>query len=81
MTIPTPRLPVVEVLDDDMAEILRQKTPQQRLHIAFGMWESARAMIRGTLRAEHPDWTEKQIAQETAHRLSHGATRHVPGRT
>lgn len=81
MTSPTPRRPVIEVLDTEMAEILAKKTPQERLQIAFGMWESAREMIRGTLRAEHPEWTEQQISQETAHRLSHGATRNVPGRT
>jgi len=30
----------IEVIDDGMARIFREKTPQQRLAIAFGMWSS-----------------------------------------
>ena len=61
-----------------MVEILRNLTPQQRLKTAFGMWESARILIRGTIRQQHPDWTEDQVRRETANRLSHGATERVP---
>ena len=62
-----------EMVDDAMAAILRQKTPAQRLAIAFGMWDFAKQMIRSVLRAEHPDWTPEQIKRETARRMSHGA--------
>lgn len=63
----------IEVIDDDMAKVLREKTPQQRLAIAFGMWTSARMQITNYLRAEHPDWSESVIQKEVAKRLSHGA--------
>lgn len=63
----------IEVIDDDMAEIFRQKTPAERLAIVHGMWRSARQMILAILRSEHPDWTEQEILKETARRLSHGA--------
>lgn len=62
-----------EMMDDTMAAIMRQKTPDQRLAIAFGMWDFAKAMIRSVLQAEHPDWTAEQINRETARRISHGA--------
>lgn len=32
----------IEIIDDTMASVLREKTPQQRLAIAFGLWTSAK---------------------------------------
>jgi hypothetical protein len=63
----------IEVLDDDMAEVFRSMTGAQRLKIANDMFESARRMIASHLAAEHPDWDEQRIQEETARRLSHGA--------
>jgi hypothetical protein len=62
----------IEVVDDAMAEVLRQKTPEERLAIAHGMWRHARDIIRAMLRQEHSEWTEEQVQKETARRLSHG---------
>jgi hypothetical protein len=73
-----PRPPLIEILDPQMVQVLKQLTPDQRLKAAFGMWESARLLIRGTIRQQHPDWTEDQVLRETASRLSHGATERVP---
>ena len=69
-----PRRPVVELLDPLVAEILRKKTPAERLQLAADMWNFAVTMVRGTLRQQHPDWTDDQIQRESANRLSHGAT-------
>ena len=63
----------IEVIDNRMAEIFREKTPQQRLSIAFGMWSSARKYLVNYLKTEHPDWSDTVIQKETARRLSHGA--------
>lgn len=63
----------IEVIDDDMAEVFRSMTGAQRLKIANDMFESARRMIASHLAAEHPDWDEQRIQEETARRLSHGA--------
>ena len=63
----------IEVIDDDMARILREKTGAQRLQMANDMFESARKMITHHLRSENPQWDEKRIQLETARRLSHGA--------
>jgi hypothetical protein len=62
----------IEVMDDVMAEILRKKTPAERIQIGFSLWTSARNMLTAHLKSTHPDWDEKQIFQEVAKRLSHG---------
>ena len=67
------RRPHIEVIDDDMATVLRRKTGAERLQIASGMYASARRMLMSHLRADHPDWLEEQIIREAARRLSHGA--------
>lgn len=63
----------IEVLSDEMAAILRQKTGAERLSIANGMFVSARQMITSALREAHPDWSDQQVTREVARRLSHGA--------
>ena len=60
-------------MSEEMAAVLRQKTGAQRLQIASRMFVSARQMLVNHLRAEHPNWDERQIDREAARRLSHGA--------
>ena len=74
----TERLLNFEVMDDEMADILRQKTEVERLRIAAGMWKSARVILRGAIRTEHPDWTTEQVDREIARRISHGVVNHEP---
>ena len=62
----------IEVIDDIMVRILRKKTPQQRLAIAFSLWTSAKKQLSNYLRAEHPSWSDSKIQKEVAKRLSHG---------
>jgi Rv0078B-related antitoxin len=59
-----------EVLDDAMAAILRQKTPAERLAIAFRMWAFAQQMVRETLRREHPEWDDAELRRQVARRMS-----------
>jgi hypothetical protein len=63
----------IEVVDDVMANILRGKTPAERLRIGFGLWRSAQKLLRGQLASLHPDWDAQRLAREVARRLSHGA--------
>lgn len=63
----------IEVIDEQMAEVYRQKTGAERLAIASDMYASARRMLISHLRSTNPDWTEEQILREAARRLSHGA--------
>jgi hypothetical protein len=63
----------IEMMDDRMADVLRAKSPAERLAIADGMWRSASGMIEAILRAERPEWTDDAIHREVARRMSHGA--------
>ncbi len=63
----------IEVVDDVVAEILRQKTPAERIKIGFDMWTSARAMLLIHLKKTHPEWSAEAIEKEVARRLSHGS--------
>lgn len=63
----------IEVVDDDMARILREKTGAERLKIASDLFSSARRMIASHLAAEHPDWDDERVQRETSRRISHGA--------
>jgi len=64
----------MEVVDDIMGDILRQKSPLERLEIAFGLWRSARHLLVTILRGLHPDWDENTLQREVSRRMSHGAT-------
>ncbi len=70
--------PVVEVIDPEVVRVLREKTASERLDQALRIWESARAIVQGGVRQQHPDWDEDRILRETACRLSQGATERVP---
>ena len=69
----------IEVIDDAMAEILRRKTPAERLAIGFGLWRSARKLLRGQLASLHPEWDSERLNREVARRLSHGIVVFVAG--
>ncbi len=73
----TARTPVVEILDPVVVEILRSKTPAERLAQAFRMWETARLMTRSSVRQQYPNWSDEQVLKESAKRLSHGMTERV----
>jgi hypothetical protein len=62
----------IEVVDDAMAEILRRKTPAERIRIGFMLWTSARNMLRTHLKRTHPEWSAEIVEKEVIKRLSHG---------
>ena len=43
-------------------------TPEQKLRIAFDLYLSARELKAAGLRAQHPDWPERQV-QETVREI------------
>ena len=72
----------IEVMDERMAEVYRNKTPAERLAIAHGMWRYARERIEATVRREYPDWDRQAVNGEVARRLLNGpgATPELPPR-
>jgi hypothetical protein len=63
----------IEAVDDEMAEVLRHKSPAERIRIGFAIWTSARNMLAVHLKKTHPEWDREKIGKEVARRLSHGS--------
>ena len=63
----------VEVVDDRVAEVLRTKTPAERLRIGFNMWISARRMLLAHIGQIPPEWSQQEVNDEVAGRLLHGS--------
>jgi len=63
----------IEVMDEAMAQVLRRKTPAERIAIGFGLWRSAQKILRGQLASLHPEWDARRLEREVVRRLSHGA--------
>ena len=63
----------IEVLDEAQAEVLRHKTPAQRVAMIGACNRTMRLLIEGRLRSRHPDWDDKSVQVEIARRMSLGA--------
>ncbi len=59
-------------ISPEMAAVYRNKTPSQRLQIAFDMWRSARKIVSAAVRQQHPEWSQQQRLAEVARRMSDG---------
>ncbi len=62
----------IEVVDDAVAEILRRKTPAERVAMVFACNRTMRLLIKGHLHTRHSDWDDERISKEVARRMSHG---------
>jgi hypothetical protein len=62
----------IEVLDDQMAEIYRRKTPAERQAIGHAMWRHARKTIEASVRWQYPEWDDKLVREELNRRLLGG---------
>ncbi len=63
----------IEVVDDAIAEVLRQKTPGERMLLATEAWRFARQWITAAVSSQHPDWDEAAVQNEVNRRLLGGA--------
>jgi len=63
----------VERMDEATLEMLRSKTPAERLAIAFDCNRTMRLRLEGHIRTYHPDWDDAQVAADVARRMSRGA--------
>jgi hypothetical protein len=66
------RRPCVEVLDDAIVEILRRKTPTERVAMIFAANHTMRLRLEGHLRSVHPDWDTPTVMKEIARRMCYG---------
>jgi hypothetical protein len=70
---PTTGPPRIELLDEAMANVLRRKTPAERVAMVFDAERTMRLMLEAHLRARHPDWDSEQVAREIARRRNLGS--------
>jgi hypothetical protein len=62
----------IEVIDDDLAEVLRAKTPAERIEMIAAANRTARLIASAGIRYQHPDWDENQVQAEVLRRVCGG---------
>jgi hypothetical protein len=63
----------IELLHPKVVEILRKKTPTERVAMIFEANRSLHRRLAAHLRQEHPDWSDAEVQQEIARRRLRGA--------
>ena len=66
------RRPCVEILDEAIVKILREKTPTERVAMIFASNRFMRKRLEGHIRSGHPDWDSERVMQEIARRINRG---------
>ncbi len=61
----------IEVVDPDVAAVLRGKSGMERLRLAHEAWELARDRLAAFFRTRQPGWSEEEIQRKVAERLAH----------
>jgi hypothetical protein len=62
----------IEVIDDALAAVLRQKTPAERIAMIGSANRTARMIASAGVRHQHPDWEEAKIQFEVIRRVCGG---------
>jgi hypothetical protein len=62
-----------EGLHPEQIKALRKMTPAQRLKAGLNFMEEMRQLRAAAFRAQHPAWTEEQIAQALREFVLHGS--------
>lgn len=71
--MPNLQLNSTEVVDDNVAAILRAKSPAERIQMAAEANDMARLLIVGAIRATHSDWSDERVQEELAKRMLNAA--------
>ena len=71
MTSRTVDLRRIEVVDHDVARILRAKSGMERLRLAHEAWDLARQRLTAFVSANHPEWSVEEVRKEVAKRLAY----------
>lgn len=62
----------IETVDDAIAEILRRKTPAERIAMIGEANRTMRRVIAAQVQHTHPEWDARAIVAEVARRMSDG---------
>jgi hypothetical protein len=63
----------IEAVDDELAAVLRMKSPADRIRMVGEANDTARILAAAGIRYFHPDWSEDQIGSEVARRMLRAA--------
>ena len=56
-------------MDEAVVQILRRKTPAQRLEMCFAADRGLRALMEMAIRSQHRTWTDADVKREVARRM------------
>lgn len=59
----------IEVLDPVMVEVLRTKTPAEKVAMIGEANRTMRLLLEAHFRSNHPDWDDAQISAAIARRM------------
>jgi hypothetical protein len=62
----------IEVVDEQLAAVLRTKTPAEKVAMISAASRMARILAAAGARYQHPDWDDAQINQEVLRRVCGG---------
>ena len=60
----------LDIVDAEVARVLRVKSGMERLRLAHEAWELAGERLTAFLSAQHPDWPCEEVRRQVAKRLS-----------
>ncbi|MGH7355562.1 MAG: hypothetical protein ACRELS_13425 [Candidatus Rokuibacteriota bacterium] len=60
----------IEVVDEEVARVLRAKSGMERLRLAHEAWELARDRLAAYVAFRHPTLSPQEVAREVARRLA-----------
>ncbi len=62
----------IEVVDQAIADIMRQKSPAEKIALVGIAHRTAKRLMAAGIRRTHPDWSDDAIQKEVCRRLLHG---------
>jgi len=62
----------IESIDDSLAEVLRTKSPAEKVAMINSANRTARILAAAGVRYTHPDWDEAQVQAEVIRRVCGG---------
>ncbi|MBC7820520.1 MAG: hypothetical protein IAG10_26850 [Planctomycetaceae bacterium] len=61
-----------EVVDQAVADIMRQKTPAEKVAMVGAAHRTAKRLMAAGIRRTHPNWSDDKVQDEVIRRLLHG---------
>ena len=62
----------IEVVDDQLAEVLRRKSPAEKVEMVAAANRTARLLAAAGIRYQHPEWDNAQVQNEVIRRVTGG---------